>query len=190
MTAKGMALVGAMLALAGCGGSSSPDQVATTGGAAWQATDACAVLDRRVIAEVLGTTVTDAKLSAVKDAGDGADLYSQCDYMLADGRTLVIGTGRATNGATVAEQVKDMRRQAAIMTTEPPSDLRGVGKAALWSAEVNALYAFFGSGRWVSTALGQPDFRKPQPVKDRVQADEIALVRRIEADLRRAGTLR
>ncbi len=179
MKMRFVAIGAPMLALSACGGGSGGSGSAVAaGGGSWKATDACAILDQSVVAATLASAVSSAELSAVKKEGDGADLYSQCAYKLADGRMLVFGTGQATNGASVADQVKEMRRQAAMMTDKPPVDLPGVGKAALWSPEVHALYAFLGDGRFVSATLSQLDFTKPQPATEKVQTDEIALIRK------------
>lgn len=176
------------LALAGCGrpsGGSDNMSVAASGTVAatsgWKATDACALLDKEVVAATLGSPVSNAELGAVKAEGNGFPLYSQCAFTLADGRMLVFGAGRYTNGASLSEQLSDMRRQAAIVSKAAPVDLPGLGKAALWLADMNQLYAFFGDGRYVSATLMQTDFRKKPDADAKVKADETAILHKAGA---------
>ena len=172
------------LALGGCGssgGSSNASGSAAAGPIAWKATNACALLDKSVVTTTLGSAVKSTKLSAVKDEGNGFPLYSQCEYMLEDGRMLIFGAGQYTNGATLAEQVKDMRSQASMVTDKSPADFPGLGKAALWAPDLHAMYAMFGDGRYVSATLSQVDFHRKPDAVDKIQADAVAILHKAGA---------
>lgn len=167
-----------LLAIAGCGHGGAAGAAAVGG---WKATDACAVIDKATVAATLGGTITSAKLGAVKDQGGGLPLYSQCSFLLGDGRMLVFGTGQSTDGETLDHQVADMRRQARMISDSSPVDVPGLGKAALWAPDVHALYVFLGDGRFVSATLAQIDFRRKQAPIETVKAQEIAILRKAGA---------
>lgn len=139
------------------------------------------MLDKAIVAKTLGAEIVSAKLDAVKAEGDGFDLYSQCAYRLADGRMVVFGTSQATNGASVADQVARIRGQLSQVATKPIVDLPGVGKAALWVAEMNTLYAFLGDGKFASVLVANPDFRAKRPSDEKTRADDIAILRKVGA---------
>lgn len=175
-------VMAAALLLAGCGGNGSGGGGADGGATAtWKATDACAVLDKAVVAATLNAAVASAKLDVVHAAGGGEPLFSQCVYTLADGRMLMFGTGQATNGSSLHEQVEHMRDQASVLSNTKAVDLPGLGKAALWSPELGSLYAFLGDGRFAAATLAQPDFRKPQPSTSQIQAADTAILRKVGA---------
>lgn len=184
--ARSLAIAASTLALCGCEGGGAASN-AGAGGAAtavaseWKATDACAMMDKGFVATTLGSAVRSATLGAVKDEGDGFPLYSQCEFLLADGRMLVFGAGRYTNGADLARQVADMRGQAKMISDKSPTDLPGLGKAALWVADVGALYVFFGDGRYASATVMQTDARNKQDGPEKVQADDAAILRKVGA---------
>lgn len=185
-----LAIAATALALCSCGGggaasNASAGAMTTTASdtaiSGWKATDACAMMDKSVVAATLGSAVQSATLGAVKDEGNGFPLYSQCEFLLADGRMLVFGTGQYTNGADLAGQLGDMRRQAKMISDKSPADVPGLGKAALWVADVGALYVFFGDGRYASATVAQTDVRNKQDGPEKVQADDTAILRKAGA---------
>lgn len=178
---------GIACALSSCGkgpaafnGGNNAGSTSATTASGWAATDACKLLDKGIVATTLGSPVVTATLGAVKAEGNGFPLYSQCEYTLDDGRMLIFGTGQYTNNTTLAEQVADMRRQAALVA-KAPVDLPGLGKAAFWAKELSAVYAFIGNDRYLSATVSQPDMRKPQATDEKIEADDIAILRKAGA---------
>lgn len=118
------------------GSAASPAGVtAASGGDAlvgnWADADACATLDKSVVAAVAGQAVTRADLSKSIKAGADPVSRSQCDYLLADGRTVMFSTRvevPVDNDTTITkfpEQEKSMNMA--------PEAVPGIGKGAYWT---------------------------------------------------------
>jgi len=155
MTRSMIAALGAAAILGGCGGPTGGNgseggtaALAPAGG--WDIKNACATLPTATVERVLGSKVEKAELSMVRDVPDS---YSQCAYTLADRRMLVFGTGRSNDGVSLADAVASDRRQAASIVDAPAADEPGLGKAALWVAELSQMVAYTGDGRYVRTTL-------------------------------------
>jgi hypothetical protein len=140
------AALAACVLVSGCGGdggnATATSSTAAPAGAAapaggdalvggWADADACATLDKSVVAAVAGQAVTKADLTKSIKAGADPVSRSQCNYLLADGRTVMLSTrielpvDNDKGMATFADQEKSMN-----MT---PEEVPGIGKGAYWT---------------------------------------------------------
>src|SRR5690349_10745205 len=96
-----LAIVAAGLAcivLSGCGdngaGREAGGSTAATGGmpANWKATDACSIIDKAEMAEVMKSEVTETSLALVHEPDAAAAGTSECTYLLADGGRAAVMT--------------------------------------------------------------------------------------------------
>ena len=170
----------AIIGLCGCGSGSGSGsgESGPIGGA--KVTDACAAIDKGVVAATLRSAVKSTELSAVQADPDRADLYSQCTFVLADNRIVVIGTGKSTTGADVAA-LADRYRKESAGAGSTPSDVAGVGKAAVWADKLQSLYVFPGDGRYLTITTAQMAFGKAKVAPDTIKADAIALAGKLGA---------
>lgn len=167
---NGWIAVGALLALAGCGGSpeasgngaaadaaagSGATATAASGGmpADFKATDACAVIDKAAVGTALGVTVTEASLGLVHEPSGGADAAtSECTYLFDGGRATVM-----TRWSPIGDTSDDTITQARNTTnaTLKPfgggtvEDVPGVGRASLWVEKIGQLQTFIGKDRMI-----------------------------------------
>ena len=150
-------LGGAALLLASCGsaGNETSDgqastNVATTG---WDATDACALLDKAAVGAALGDTVTETSLAFVSQASGANAATSECTYLLESG-------GRASlmaRSSPIADNTDDAIKLARNATQESVSaftdkkveDVPGLGKAAFFVPGINQLNVFIDDKRFV-----------------------------------------
>ena len=134
-----MIAVSGLLSACGGGGGNASAAGAPTGAAAggdtlvggWADADACTTLDKSVVASVAGQAVTKADLARSDKAGADPVSRSQCNYLLADGRTVILSTRielPVDNDTTIAkfpEQEKSMNMA--------PEAVPGIGKGAYWT---------------------------------------------------------
>jgi len=119
--------------------------------------DACALLDKSVVAKTLGRPVQSTELSAVHDGSEGSERFSQCTYKFGELDMLVFASGQSSD--SVADLTTRFRDQMQIAKA-PTADVAGVGKAALWNEDLHALWVFPGNDRYYGFTLykvGQPD---------------------------------
>ncbi len=164
-----MAAIGLAAMLTACGGGASGNAVGTAaqpGGATAApgneaVLDACAHIDRAAIERSLGAKIESAELSAVRDGSSGnGDRFSQCAFNFGGMNMLIVGTGISYGNPSVAEQVESMRAEMKLASSAPAEAVSGVGKAALWNAELHGLYVFPGDRRYLALTLykvGAPD---------------------------------
>lgn len=160
-----------LLALAGCGkGGSSDGAGAATQGAAsaagpagWNAADACAILDKAAVAEILRQPVTEAQLSLVNEAGSATAATSQCVYVGAEGGTVAtLMTRWSPINDNTPEAMATARSVAAAaikpFSDKPLEDVPGLGKAAFLAVPISQLNVFIDDARMiVVTADKVPD---------------------------------
>lgn len=165
MSSKSMIAAGfACLLLAGCGGASDgegeADTAAAEGGmpANWKATDACSIIDKAEMGEVMKSEVSETSVAFVHEPGAADAGTSECTYIFADGgRASVmtrwspiadntdeaIATARSTTAATVA-----------AFTDKPVEDVPGVGKSAFFVPGINQFNVFLDDSRMMIITLG------------------------------------
>lgn len=152
----------AFIALAGCSAPASNEQAATelapsgTGAASittrsvsrWDAADACRTLDKAVVADATGSAVESAKLERVTAATSATAGFSQCSYVLADGRKVEFFARKSPIADNTPEAIDQAKNSIAIFTPESPEDVSGVGKAAFWVPMLGQLQFFIGEDRY------------------------------------------
>ena len=152
-----------MAMLAGCGGGAKKEaagggetKVAAADG--WDASDACALLDKAAVGEALKDPVTEATLGLVNKADGANAATSECTYLLASG-------GRATfmaRKSPIADKTPEAIAQArsataqtvAAFTDKPVEDVPGLGKGAFFVPGINALNIFLDDSRFVILTIG------------------------------------
>ena len=170
-TALGLAGATAILLLAGCGstgGSSAGNSGAVTtndtnvatGG--WDATDACALLDKATLGAALKDQVTEASLGLVHQASGAEAATSECTYMLASGGRASLMARNSpiadnTDGAIAAAR-KATQQSVSAFTDKKVEDVPGLGKAAFFVPGINQLNVFLDERKFVIlTISGAPD---------------------------------
>src|SRR4051812_31947216 len=113
---KTIGLIGAAtlaLAMTGCGGSDDKPAAAADGpkvatASGWDATNACALLDKAAVGAALNDPVTETSVSLVHQASGSEAATSECTYMLTSG-------GRAslmTRNSPIADNTPEAMAQA------------------------------------------------------------------------------
>lgn len=170
-TALGLAGATAILLLAGCGGTGG-SSTSNSGAAAandpkvaaetWDATDACALLDKATLGAALKDQVTEASLGLVHQASGAEAATSECTYLLASG-------GRASfmarnspiadnSDGSIAAARKATQQSVSAFTDKKIEDVPGLGKGAFFVPGINQLNVFIDERRFVIlTISGAPD---------------------------------
>ncbi|MDB5679915.1 hypothetical protein [Sphingomonas bacterium] len=144
MTVSFAAMTAACGLLSACGGASAggnanaptPADAAGGGGDAlvggWTEADACKTLDQGVVAAVAGQAVTKAETKMNHQAdGDDPVSRSQCHYLLADGRTVILST-RVEMPVDNTDGPAKFEAQEKSMNMVPEA-VAGVGRGAYWT---------------------------------------------------------
>ena len=157
--AAGLALV-----LASCGGASQPGgdgaPDATTAPASnampakWNATDACSILDKAVVAEALKIEITETQLDSVKEPDAITAGTSECSYLDATGTPAATLMTRWSPMNDNSPGTIGIAREAAAsalkaMSDEPLEDIHGLGKAAFFVPTINQLQVFIDDARMI-----------------------------------------
>lgn len=170
-TAIGFAGATAILLLAGCGstGGSTTDNSAAaatndtnvaTGG--WDATDACALLDKATLGAALKDRVTEASLGLVHQASGAEAATSECTYLLASGGRASLMARNSpiadnTDGSIAAAR-KATQQSVSAFTDKKVEDVPGLGKAAFFVPGINQLNVFLDERKFVIlTISGAPN---------------------------------
>lgn len=162
------------LALAACDGAGSSPAASESGMPAnWKATDACAMLDKGTVGEVLGSPVSKAELSTVTEPTDATAGFSMCSYTLADGKTASL----LTRWSPVPDNSVDAIAKTRAMSEETAPgkvvDVPGIGHDAYWVGGALAqLNWFIGDDRYANITLFGFDPAKARPLAE-------ALARRV-----------
>ena len=156
-----------VIALVGCGGSgdsgsdSNTEQGVTKAAAAnWDATDACALLDKDAVGAALNDKVTEATVGLVNQASGANAATSECTYMLESGGKASLMTRNspiADNTDDAIKMTRNATQEAVSAFTETKvEDVPGLGKAAFFVPRVNQLNVFIDDKRFailtISTA--------------------------------------
>ncbi|WP_326525793.1 hypothetical protein [Sphingomonas sp.] len=158
-------VIGAALLLASCGGgtgdatggnATATADAPATGAmpAGWKATDACSVIDKAAMSEVLGRPVTETSLALVHEPTPGGSDAgtSECTYMLDGGRATVMTRWSPINDNTdgaINTARSTMKQTLAAFGGGEVEDIAGLGKASIWVGKVNQLQTFIGEDRMV-----------------------------------------
>lgn len=161
--------LGCALVLAGCDGTTAGNTTAggatttaetsasgSSGGksppADFKATDACVLLDKAAVAEVLKTPVTAATLGLVHESSGSDAATSECTYETANGKASLMARWSpiADNTADAIKMARDgVAASMKAFSDKPVEDIPGVGKAAFFVPGINQLNVFIGDDKFV-----------------------------------------
>jgi hypothetical protein len=154
-----VALIGCTLGLAGCGNGNNnaekPDALEPTMLPPWwNATDACSIVDKKVMAEVLKQDVSDAQLSLTHAHGKADAAMSQCSYVGRDGAgiaTLVTRWSpiKDNTADAIAEARATTESAAQAFGDAEVEDIPDLGKAAFFVPKINQLTVFIDDQRMI-----------------------------------------
>lgn len=174
MMKHGIMTLGFCALLAGCGGAQGDGKTADGGGkggaalADWDATDACARLDKAALGAALGDTVTETDLSFVHHAMGGGDAAtSRCTYTLASGGRAKLATRNSPINDNTPASMALMRKTAEealalVGYDKTIEDVPGLGKSAFFVPAMNEMSVFLDDARYVELSIDGPP---PEKVK-------------------------
>ncbi|WP_144036733.1 hypothetical protein [Sphingopyxis witflariensis] len=152
-----VAALGALM-LAGCGGGAkdgAPADGDATAVAAndWDASDACALLDKAAVGAALGQTVIETNLAFVNKAEGSNAATSECTYRLANGDAATLMARRSPIGDNSDAAIKQTRegtaKTMAAFSDKAIEDVAGLGKAAFFVPGINQLNVFLDGDKFV-----------------------------------------
>ncbi|MEG2941789.1 MAG: hypothetical protein RR969_09460 [Thermomonas sp.] len=137
---------------------------ATTGTpAGWNAADACSILDKAAVAEVLGREIASTQLSLVHEADANNAATSECAYLGADGASVArLMTRWSPINDNTPEAIAMARSTTAAsmkaFSDVPLEDIPGLGQAAFLAPTISQLNVFIDEARMlVVTVEKVPD---------------------------------
>ena len=154
--------LGAFL-LAGCGGGAKDGAAAegddkTAAASGWDASDACALLDKAAVGAALGDTVTETSLAFVTKAEGANAATSECTYLLKGGSRATLMARRSPIGDNSDAAIKQTRetteRTMAAFSDKKIEDVAGLGKAAFFVPGINQMNVFLDESRFVILTIG------------------------------------
>jgi hypothetical protein len=162
-----LAGLGALL-LAGCGGgetgakTESDGKGAATAASGWDASDACALLDKAAVGAALGDSVTGTSLAFVNKAEGANAATSECTYRLAGGGAATLMARLSPIGDNSDAAIKATRetteKTMAAFSDKKIEDVMGLGKAAFFVPGINQLNVFLDDSRFVILTISNaPD---------------------------------
>ncbi len=167
------ALIGCTLAACSGGNgsdASKPEKTADAGSGSssgmpgtWKATDACSILDKAAVAEILKQEVTAAQLGLVHEPGAADAGTSECTYAGKDGGTIAsIMTRWSPIKDNTADAIAAARAGAAqtmkAFSSKPIEDVPGLGIAAYYAPGIDQINVYLDDSRLIMvTANKVPD---------------------------------
>ncbi len=150
----------AALMIAGCSGSEEADgngsagtSDAKTAASGWDATDACALLDKAAVGAALNDNVTEASVGLVNQASGANAATSECTYILASGGRASLMTRSSPIADNTVEAITLARNATqetvAAFTDKKVEDIPNLGKAAFFVPGINQLNVFIDDKRFV-----------------------------------------
>lgn len=156
--------------LASCGGSGSTSanggnaasDGAKTATGTWDATDACALLDKAAVASALKDAVTEASVGLVHEASGAEAATSECTYILASGSRATLMARNSPIADNTDEAIalarKTTQESVSAFTDKKVEDVPELGKAAFFVPGINQLNVFIDDKRFVIlTISGAPN---------------------------------
>ena len=121
---------------------------------AWNAADACSIVDKAAVAEILGREIASTQLSLVHEAGSADAATSECAYLGADGASVA---RLMTRWSPINDNTTDsiaMARSSTAATMKafssvPLEDVPGLGKAAFLAPNISQLNVFIDDARMI-----------------------------------------
>ena len=125
---------------------------------AWNAADACSILDKAAVAEILGREIASTQLSLVHEAGSADAATSECAYLGADGASVArLMTRWSPINDTTTEAIAMARSTTAAsmkaFSSAPLEDVPGLGKAAFLATPISQLNVFIDEARMIMVTV-------------------------------------
>ena len=144
------------LILTGCGSSGDAGRDANSGAervSGWDATNACALLDKAEVGAALGDEVSETNLALVNQASGPNAATSECTYMLASGSRASLMARNSPIADNTDASIKLARNATqetvSAFTDKKVEDIPGIGKAAFFVPGINQLNVFIDDKRFV-----------------------------------------
>jgi hypothetical protein len=138
----------------------------------WNAADACSILDKTTVGEILKQDVTEAQLGLVNEASTTAAATSECTYANKDGEQVASLMTRWSpindnQPATIAMAKQAAAASVKAFTDLPIEDVPGLGKAAFIVPKIDALNVFIDDARLIIVT--------PRKVPDGILGKDVAI---------------
>ena len=140
--------------------------------AVWNAADACSILDKAAVAEILGREISSTQLSLVHEAGSADAATSECAYLGADGASVARLMARwspindnTTEAIAMARSTTEASMKA--FSSVPLEDVPGLGKAAFLAPNISQLNVFIDDARMIMVTV--------EKVPDGAQGKDLAV---------------
>lgn len=145
---------------------------ATENPPAWNAADACSILDKAAVAEILGREIASTQLSLVHEADAANAATSECAYLGADGASVArLMTRWSPINDNTAEAIAMARSttEASMkaFSSVPLEDVPGLGKAAFLAPTISQLNVFIDDARMIMVTV--------EKVPDGAQGKDLAV---------------
>ena len=145
---------------------------ATEQPSSWNAADACSILDKAAVAEILGREISSTQLSLVHEAGSADAATSECTYLGADGASVArLMTRWSPINDNTTESIAMARSSTAAtmkaFSSVPLEDVPGLGKAAFLAPNINQLNVFIDDARMIVVTV--------EKVPDGAQGKDLAV---------------
>lgn len=154
-------LLAALFGLAcvsGCGGegnNSAPSSTQSSGGkkppAAWNAVDACSVIDGAAYGSFIGKAVASTSLALVRESDGTTAATSECTYELVEGgrsSIMLRWSPINDNSEGAINEARNGLTATAKAFNGNVETVDGLGKAAYWVALTNSLNVFIGEDKF------------------------------------------
>lgn len=149
---------------------------AATAGDGWDATDACALLDKAAVGAALKDKVTETSLGLVNQASGPNAATSECTYMLASGGRASLMARNSPIADNTPEAIETARKtmQATVSAFgKTVQDIPGLGKAAFFVPSINQLSVFLDDKKFVTLTISTAP-------NDTAKAIAVELINKIE----------
>lgn len=145
---------------------------ATETPSAWNAADACSILDKAAVAEILGREISSTQVSLVHEAGSADAATSECAYLGADGASVArLMTRWSPINDNTTESIAMARSSTAAtmkaFSSVPLEDIPGLGKAAFLAPNISQLNVFIDDARMIVVTV--------EKVPDGAQGKDLAI---------------
>lgn len=159
------ACLAATAALAACGGDKPAGggggdaaPAATAAAPGWDATDACALLDKDRLGAALGDTVTETRLALVHQPTAVEAATSECTYVLKGGGEAQLMARRSPIDDNTPETMAQTRKATAsamsAFSSKAVEDVPGLGRLAFFVPGINQMSVFLDEKRFVILTIG------------------------------------
>lgn len=139
---------------------------------AWNAADACSIVDKAAVAEILGREIASTQLSLVHEADGANAATSECAYLGADGASVarLMTRWSPINDNTIEAIAMARSTTEASMkafSSVPLEDIPGLGKAAFLAPTISQLNVFIDDARMIMVTV--------EKVPDGAQGKDLAV---------------